>query len=119
VSSASSGPARRAVAILLLVALVAAPAVALAACGGHGDPFTGLWWEPSTGRRIEIRLEDGRYWLYYGAARRPYAATRTGDELRIREPLGEDIVVRRGDGGRLRLVIGGRVTRLERVPQDR
>jgi hypothetical protein len=38
---------------LLLVTLVAS--LALAGCEGNADPFTGLYWEPSSGRRVEIR----------------------------------------------------------------
>jgi hypothetical protein len=107
--------ARPAVPLLLLALLLVIPAC-LAACG-EDEPFAGLWWEPATGRRIEIRLESGQYWLYYGAAKRPHLAERDGDELRIRDPLGEDIVVRPGADGALEMDVGGAVTRLKRVPQ--
>ena len=50
-----AAPASRARALLAALALVAVLApLALAACG-NADPFTGLYWEPSTGRRIEIK----------------------------------------------------------------
>ena len=77
--------------VLLLVLLIAA--IALPACGGNADPFAGLYWEPSTGRRVEIRKEEDGYLLYYGAAKRPFKATRDGDELRIADPMGGQTVV--------------------------
>ena len=101
-----------AAAILLLVIVLP-----LAACGTKDDPFAGLWWEPTTGRRIEITKEGGQYRLLYGAARRPYQATRKGDELRIRQPIGGDIVLKVAAEGRLEMVSGGRTSRLMRVPQ--
>jgi len=101
-----------AAAILLLVIVLP-----LAACGTKDDPFAGLWWEPTTGRRIEITKEGGQYRLLYGAARRPYQATREGDELRIRQPIGGDIVLKVAAEGRLEMVSGGRTSRLMRVPQ--
>jgi hypothetical protein len=55
--------------VLLLLAAVVTPA--LPACG-NADPFTGLYWEPSTARRVEIRKEGDAYLLYYGAAMRPF-----------------------------------------------
>jgi hypothetical protein len=108
---------RRAVAALTLAALLCTLAVALAACGAKDDPFTGLWWEPSTGRRIEISEDGGAYRLYYGAGKRPYPATRVGDELHIREPMGGTIVVRTTSGDGLDLVIDGKSSRLKPVPQ--
>ena len=118
--SGASGSARAVAGLALAVLLVLLPAAlapSLAACGGDDDPFAGLWWEPTTGRRIEIRLESGQYWLYYGAAKRPHLAARDGDELRIRDPLGEDIVVRPGEDGTLEMDVGGEVTELKPVPQ--
>jgi hypothetical protein len=103
--------------VALLVALPAALMSSLAACGGDEDPFAGVWWEPATGRRIEIRHENGGYWLYYGAAKRPFPAERSGDELRIRDPMGDDIVVSRGEGDELRMDTGGKVTTLKPVSQ--
>ena len=81
----------RLLAALILAVLLAVLVPILAACGGDDEPFAGLWWEPATGRRIEIRLENGQYWLYYGAAKRPHLAERDGDELRIRDPLGAPV----------------------------
>ena len=102
--------------VLLLVALVAAPA--LAGCGGNADPFAGLYWEPSSGRRVEIRKDGDAYWLYYGAAKQPYQAKRDGDELRIAEPMGGQTIVRRGETeGTLVLETGGKTTLLKRLQQ--
>jgi len=111
------GRRRRAVAGLAAAILLLAAALPLAACGVGNDPFTGLWWEPATGRRIEITKVGEQYRLFYGAARRPYEATREGDELRIRQPIGGDIVVQAAAEGRLDMVIGGKTSRLVRVPQ--
>jgi len=101
-----------AVALVLLAVILP-----LAACGSGDDPFTGVWWEPATGRRIEITKEGEQYRLLYGAAKRPYRATREGDELRVRQPFGGDIVVKAAAEGRLVMVIGGQSSRLVRVPQ--
>jgi hypothetical protein len=122
-------PARRAVAgpllrraagaglLALLLASLAA-ALALAGCGGNADPFTGLYWEPSSGRRVEIRKDGDAYRLYYGAAREAYTAKRTGDELRIAEPLGGQTIVRLGKAeGTLELLSGGKTTKLQPLPE--
>lgn len=102
---------------LLLVAL-GATSVALAGCGGDADPFSGLYWEPSSGRRVEIRAKGDGYRLYYGVAKRPFLAVREGDELRIADPMGGSIVVRQGpDEGTLELVTGGKTTVLKPLPQ--
>ena len=100
-------------AAILLVAVV----LPLVACGAARDPFTGLWREPTTGRRMEITKEGDQYRLLYGAARRPYVAVREGDELRIRQPFGGDIVVKATAEGRLVMVNGGKASRLVHVPQ--
>jgi hypothetical protein len=115
VSRGSRG--RGAVAGVAAAILLLAAALALAACGAGDDPFTGLWWEPTTARRVEITKDGDQYRLLYGAARRPYPATREGDELRVRQPIGGDIVVRVAAEGRLDLVSGGKTSRLVRVPQ--
>ena len=108
---------RRASAAALLVLLLLAAASALSACG-NADPFTGLYWEPSTARRIEIRKEDDAYLLYYGAALRPFRATREGDELRIAEPMGGQTIVRLGESeGTLELETAGETTLLKRLQQ--
>jgi len=101
--------------VLLLLATVAAPA--LSACG-NADPFTGLYWEPSTARRVEIRKEGDAYLLYYGAALRPFTATREGDELRVAEPMGGQTIVRLGEAeGTLELETAGETTLLKRLQQ--
>ncbi len=115
--SRAAGRRRSVVAGLGAAILLLAVALPLVACGAKTDPFTGLWWEPTTGRRIEITKDGGQYRLLYGAARRPYQATREGDELRIRQPIGDDIVVKAAADGRLNMVIGGKTSRLVRVPQ--
>jgi len=111
------GRGRRAAAGLAAAILLLAVALPLAACGAGDDPFIGLWWEPTTARRIEITKDGDQYRLLYGAARRPYQATREGEELRVRQPIGGDIVVKPAAEGRLNMVIGGKTTRLVRVPQ--
>jgi len=112
-----SGRGRRAVAGLAAALMLLGAALPLAACGAGDDPFTGLWWEPATGRRIEITKDGDQYRLLYGAALRPYQAARVRDELRIRQPIGGDIVVKAAAEGRLDMVIGGKTSRLVRVPQ--
>jgi uncharacterized lipoprotein YehR (DUF1307 family) len=104
-------------AVLSVALVLLAVVLPLAACGSEDDPFDGLWWEPATGRRIEITKEGEQYRLLYGAAERPYRATREGDELRVRQPFGGDIVVKAAAEGRLELVIGEKTSRLVRVPQ--
>ena len=111
------GRRRSAVAGLAAAILLLTSVLPLAACGAGDDPFAGLWWEPTTGRRIEITKEGEQYRLLYGAARRPYQATRVGDELRIRQPIGGDIVLKVAAEGRLQMVSGGKSSRLVRVPQ--
>lgn len=104
----------------LLVALLLPLATwASAACGGSDtDSFVGLYWEPSTGRRVEIRLDGDAYELVYGAGQRPFPAVREGDELRIAEPMGGDTVLRPGGStGTLEMVSGGKTTVLELLPQ--
>lgn len=103
---------------VLLLAALAVALPALAACGGDADPFSGLYWEPSSGRRVEISKEGDTYRLLYGAARRPFVATREGDELRIADPLGGSIVVRPGrEEGTLELSTAGKTTVLKPLPQ--
>ena len=107
----------KAAAVLAVSLVLLAVVLPLAACGSGDDPFAGLWWEPTTGRRIEITRDGEQYRLLYGAAQRPYEATREGDELRVRQPFGGDIVVKVAPEGRLVMVIGGQSSRLVRVPQ--
>jgi hypothetical protein len=111
------GRARTVCAALAATIVMLAVALPLAACGANDDPFTGLWWEPTTARRIEITRDGGQYRLLYGAAKRPYPAVRNGDELRIQQPIGGDIVVTTAVGGSLKMVIDGKASRLVRVPQ--
>jgi len=101
----------------VLLAVLLGLAVGLAACA-RDDPFEGLWWEPSSGRRIEISAVGDVYRFSYGVAQRPYRAMREGDELRIKEPMGGEIVVRAAEDGELELVIGGSATRLKPLPQQ-
>ena len=112
-----SGRRLRAVAALATALVLLAVVLPLVACGSADDPFVGLWWEPTTARRIEITKDGERYRLLYGAARRPYQAVREGDELRVRQPFGGDIVLKAAGEGRLGMVIGGQSSRLVRVPQ--
>lgn len=103
--------------LALLLAAVLAPLV-LAACGADSDEFAGQYWEPTTGRRIEIRQDGDAYKLFYGRDERPFAAERDGDQLVIRDPLGGTTVVRPGDAvGTLELVTGGKTTVLKPLPQ--
>ena len=106
--------------LVLLVAVLAALALATSlpvACG-NADPFAGAYWEPATGRRIEIQQDGDGYKLYYGRDMRPYAAVRDGDELEITDPMGGKSVVRRGAvEGTLELVSGGETTVLKPLPQ--
>jgi hypothetical protein len=104
--------------LALLLASIALSLFALAGCGGNADPFVGLYWEPSTARRVEIRKDGDDYWLYYGAAKKPYQAIRDGDELRITEPMGGQTIVRRGaDDATLELETAGKTTLLKRLQQ--
>lgn len=104
--------------LAIFLASVALSLFALAGCGGNADPFVGLYWEPSTSRRVEIRKDGDEYWLYYGAAKKPYQALRDGDELRISEPMGGQTIVRRGDDdSTLELETAGKTTLLKRLQQ--
>jgi hypothetical protein len=101
--------------ILLIVALVA-PLV-LVACG-DADPFAGVYWEPTTGRRIEIKRQGDRYELYYGRDLRAFPAARDGDRLVITDPMGGKTVIRSGSSeGTLDLVSGGKTSVLKPLPQ--
>jgi hypothetical protein len=107
--------ARPLLAVLALVAVLAP--LALSACG-NADPFAGTYWEPSTGRRIEIRHTADGYELFYGRDLRPFPATRDGDQLTITDPMGGKTVVQPGTTeGTLKLVSGGKITVLRPLPQ--
>lgn len=106
-------------AFLLLVCLVVflAPP-ALTACGATADPFAGLYWEPSSGRRIEIEREGDAYRLYYGRDQRAHAAVRDGEQLVLTDAMGGKTVVRTGTAdGTLEMVSGGETTVLKPLPQ--
>lgn len=93
---------RRRAAAATLVAAAALVIVILVVAGGD-DPFSGTYWEPASGRRVEIVREGDRYVLYYGVGRRPFPAERVGDALRLRDPLGGTVVVTPAGDGTLRL----------------
>jgi len=107
---------RRLVALFVLVAVVVGVVIAATFIARNDDAYSGLWWEPDTGRRIEIVREGDRYSLLYGAARRPFAAEKRGDVLVIAAPLGGDIVVRAVAVDRLELIDGGTTTTLQPAP---
>jgi len=109
--------ARRATAMAVLAALILSLATGAAACGAKTDPFAGLWWEPATGRRIEIRVAGDAYKVLYGAAEAPFPATRSGDELRVADPLGGAMVFKPAPGGTLTLTAAGTTSTLKPVPQ--
>ena len=109
------GRSRRWLAALGLLAVLAP--LALAACG-NSDPFAGSYWEPATGRRIEIKHTADGYELFYGRDLRPFPAKRDGDELTITDPMGGKTLVVPGSAeGTLKLVSGGRTTVLKPLPQ--
>jgi hypothetical protein len=100
-----------------LALLLAALALQLAACGTNDDPYTGLWWEPSSGLRLEIRKDGGAYTLQVGTDLQRYTAEARGEELYVARSQGGDITVKQAPEGRLDLVIGGTSNRLQRAPQ--
>jgi len=117
-TSGSSSPVQRLPAALLAVLAAVVLATSLPVACGNADPFTGLYWEPASGRRIEIQRDGDGYRLYYGRDMHPYAAVRDGDELTITDPMGGKSIVRRGAGeGTLELVSGGETTELRPLPQ--
>jgi hypothetical protein len=113
----SSAPAARVTAFVALAVLLLSLAAALVACGARDDPFAGLWWEPASGRRIEIRVTSGAYKVVYGAQKAPFPATRRGDELLVTDPLGGVSVFRQAGGGTLTLTAAGKTSVLKPVPQ--
>jgi len=107
---------RRVGALFVTIAIVVAIVLTGTSLAGDDDAFSGLWWEPSSGRRIEIVPEGDGYRLLYGAQQRPFAAEKRGDELVIAAPLGGDIVVRVVAADRLQLIDGGQTTTLRPAP---
>lgn len=108
---------RQRLAALGLALLLAASAVQLAACGTNDDPFAGLWWDPTSGQRLEIRKDGDAYTLQVGTDMQRYTAAARGEELYVRSSEGGDIVVRQAADDRLDLFIGGTSSRLQRAPQ--
>ena len=98
--------------------MVLAVVIAVVARTPGEDPFTGVYWDPGSGRRVEITHTDDRYRLLYGVAKHWYAAERHGDELQVRDPFSGYVLVRATDEG-LFLVNGGAETKLEPLPADR
>ena len=94
-----------------MILAVAVVAVAVLQRSGP-DPFSGAYWDPGRGRRIEITHEGGKYMLLYGVARHGYQAERHGDELQVRDPFSGYVVIRSTEQG-LVLVSGARTTKLE------
>lgn len=117
-----SGGTRRSQLRLLLIGLgavlILAVVVGVLTRGPGEEPFAGVYWDPSSGRRVEITVQDDRYELLYGVAKRAYRAERYGDELQVRDPFSGYILVRATDEG-LVLVSGGREARLEPLPRDK
>jgi hypothetical protein len=107
---------RRIAGLLLLAAAGVVLAIVGTSLARDDDGFSGVWWEPDSGRRVEIVREGDGFTLLYGAERRPFAAERRGDELVIAAPLGDDIIVRAVAADRLELVDGGRTTTLRPAP---
>ena len=108
---------RRRLAALGFALLLAALAVQLTACGTNDDPYTGLWWEPASGLRLEVRKEGGSYTLQVGTDLQRYAAEVRGEELYAARSEGGDITVRQAPEDRLDIVIGDTSSRLQRAPQ--
>jgi hypothetical protein len=110
---------RRLVVMIALVAVVAAGVATYLLTTPTSDPFAGVWWEPSTGRRVELVADGDGYRLLYGAAKRSYAAERRGDDLVVAGPLGGDIVLRAKGDDQLVLKEGEQSSVLSRLPDDR
>jgi hypothetical protein len=110
--------ARRASGLLLALLLLGLLTPLVLASCGNTDPFAGLYWEPATGRRIEVRHTQDGYELYYGRDLRPFPATRAGDVLTITDPMGGKTTLRPAQAeGTLRMVSGGKTTVLKPLPQ--
>lgn len=109
---------RRPLAALLLAAVLVALAAQAAACGGaSSDPFAGTWWEPSSGRRVQVTAAGDGYDVRFGADLEACPATVSGDELRVTHPELGEVVLKTAPNDRLELVIDGTASLLERAPQ--
>ena len=108
---------KRALATFGIALLLAALAAQLAACGTNDDPFAGLWWEPTSGLRMEVRKASDAYTVQVGTDLQRYTAEVRGAELYVTRSEGGDITVKQAPEGRLDVVIGGTSNRLQRAPQ--
>ena len=109
---------RLGVTVLVAVVLLAV-AAQVAACGtAASDPFAGSWWEPASGRRVDVKAAaGGGYEVRVGADLKAYPAAESGGELRVAHPTLGDLVLKTAPDGKLQLVSGGTVSLLERAPQ--
>ncbi len=109
---------RRFGATVLFAVVLFAGAAQIAACGtAASDPFVGSWWEPSSGRRVDVKAAAGGYEVRVGADLKAYPAAESGGELRVAHPTLGDLVLRTAPDGELELVSGGTASLLERAPQ--
>jgi hypothetical protein len=110
---------RRLCAALLLVLLALAAGAPLVACGGTAqDPFVGSWWEPASGRRVQVRAaEDGGYEVLFGSDLKAYPATESGGNLAVTHPELGALELKKAAEDRLELVSDGTASLLERAPQ--
>ncbi len=107
---------RRLLVLVAIVAILVIAAVVVLAQRDAGDPFSGVYWDPASGRRVEITHTDGRFQFLYGTARQGYPAERHGSELRVRDPFTGYIVVRSTSAG-LVLEMGARTSKLRPLPR--
>jgi hypothetical protein len=109
---------RRLVAGLLLALAVLAGAAQLAACGGAAsDPFTGTWWEPKTGLRVQVKDGGDRYEVLIGTDLKASPATRDGDKLVVDHPERGTVELTTASQDHLQLAEDGKTSLLERAPQ--
>jgi hypothetical protein len=109
--------ARRLVAAAALVLLLSVVVLQAAACGTAADPFVGSWWEPTSGRRVDVKAAGDGYQVLFGSDLKPYPATLSGGVLRLTHPQLGAVELKKGSGDGLELVSGGTVSLLERAPQ--
>jgi hypothetical protein len=108
----------RLVAGLLLALVALAGAAQLAACGGAAsDPFTGTWWEPKTGLRVQVKHGGDGYEVLVGTDLSASPATRDGDKLVVDHPERGTVELTPASGDRLQLTEAGKTSLLERAPQ--